>query len=122
MYIYIHIYSIYIYIYTHGEVANAPYLHHGLVPTQGQQHAGAQLVFSQREQELLGLVAGAHEDVDLAESAAREQPRTDGTLRTLYPVCVSGHSPCWQTAPRRHHRPRPLGCRAGTSRLSPTAR
>lgn len=41
------------------------YLHHGLVSTQGQQHAGAQLVLGQGEQELLGLVAGAHQDVNL---------------------------------------------------------
>lgn len=52
--------------YSVGEL-KATHLHHGLVSTQGQQHAGAQLVFSQREQELLGLVAGAHQDVNLQE-------------------------------------------------------
>lgn len=30
--------------------------------------------------------------------------------------------PCWQTARRRRRRPRPLDCRAGTSRLCPSAR
>lgn len=42
-------------------------LDHGLVPSQGQQHAGTQLVLSQREEELLCFVAGTHQDVDLQE-------------------------------------------------------
>jgi len=37
-------------------------------------------------------------------------------------VCVRSYSPCWRTAPRRHHRPRLLDCRAGTSRLYLSAR
>lgn len=45
--------------------AQAPYLHHGLVPPQCKQHAWAQLVFCQGEQEFFGLVTGAHEDVHL---------------------------------------------------------
>lgn len=43
------------------------YFHHGLVPTEGQQHARTQLIFSQREQELLGLIAGTHQNMNLEE-------------------------------------------------------
>lgn len=43
----------------------APHLHHGLVASQRQEHAGPQLVFCQGQQELFGLVTGAHEDVHL---------------------------------------------------------
>lgn len=43
----------------------APHLHHGLVPSQCQEHARSQLVLRQGEQEFFGLVTGAHEDVDL---------------------------------------------------------
>lgn len=43
------------------------HLHHGLVSTQSQEHAGTQFVFSQGQQELLGLVAGAHQDVNLEQ-------------------------------------------------------
>lgn len=43
------------------------HLHHGLVSTQSQEHARTQFVFSQGQQELLGLVAGAHQDVNLEQ-------------------------------------------------------
>lgn len=91
------------------------HLHHGLVPSQGQQHAGAQLVLSQRQQELLGLVAGAHQDVHLEENKTSSH-KTIGATALMLRFQLSD-SPCWRTAPRHHRRPRPLDCKAETSRL-----
>lgn len=100
------------------------HLHHGLVSTEGQQHAGAQLVLSQREEELLGLIAGAHQDMNLEEE---EQEVGHVTVQhdcvdAYVCACVFIHSPYWQRALRRHRRPRLLDCRAGTSHLSLNAR
>lgn len=91
-------------------------LHHGLVPTQSQQHARAQLVLSQREQELLGLIARAHQDMNLkAESSVVKADHVNNSCWLFVSVCV--HLPYWQTVLRRHHRPPLQDCRAGTSHL-----
>ncbi len=77
-------------IYTIYHVCIWPYLHHGLVSTQGQQHAGTQLVFSQREQELLGLITGAHQDMNLEEMKRRGRLSCKQTQRCidLIRLCV----------------------------------
>lgn len=61
------------------------HLHHGLVSTEGQQHAGAQLIFSQREEELLGLIAGAHQDMNLEDG---RKSRGEGHV-TVQDDCVN---------------------------------
>lgn len=95
------------------------YLHHGLVSTQGQQHAGPQLVFSQRQEELLGLVAGAHQDVNLEEKKSRGRSLILTITILCVRVCVSVRAPLpyWQTTLHHRRTPRLRDCRAETSRL-----
>lgn len=70
----------------------APYLHHGLVAPQRQEHAGSQLVFRQGEQEFFGLVTGAHEDVHLGGeiSQVKDSDHCGAVACGVCVVCVEG--------------------------------